>query len=47
MTALFRVIDTGVREGRANIAIDPEQIELRQQDKVPDTIRFMRYTPTA
>ena len=47
MTALFRVIDTGVREGRANIAFDPALIELRQQDKVPDTIRFMRFPPTA
>ena len=47
MPALFRVIDTGVREGRANIAFDPALIELRQQDKVPDTIRFMRFPPTA
>jgi lipoate-protein ligase A len=43
----FRIIDTGVREGRANIAFDPALIELRQQDKVPDTIRFMRFPPTA
>ena len=27
----FRIIDTGVREGRANIAFDPALIELRQQ----------------
>lgn len=47
MSAAFRVIDTGVREGRANIAFDPALIELRQQDKVPDTIRFMRFPPTA
>jgi len=43
----FRIIDTGVREGRSNIAFDPALIELRQQDKVPDTIRFMRFPPTA
>ena len=43
----FRIIDTGVREGRANIAFDPALIELRQQDQVPDTIRFMRFPPTA
>jgi len=43
----FRIIDTGVREGRANIAFDPALIELRQQGKVPDTIRFMRFPPTA
>ena len=47
MSAAFRVIDTGVREGRANIAFDPALIELRQQERVPDTIRFMRFPPTA
>ncbi|MGB5333052.1 MAG: biotin/lipoate A/B protein ligase family protein [Woeseiaceae bacterium] len=47
MSRTFRIIDTGVREGRANIAFDPALIELRQQDKVPDTIRFMRFPPTA
>ena len=47
MTTPFRIIDTGVREGRANIAFDPALIELRQQGRVPDTIRFMRFPPTA
>ncbi len=47
MSTPFRIIDTGVREGCANIAFDPALIELRQQDKVPDTIRFMRFPPTA
>ena len=47
MTTPFRIIDTGVREGRANIAFDPALIELRQQGQVPDTIRFMRFPPTA
>ncbi len=47
MSEPFRIIDTGVREGRANIAFDPALIELRQQGKVPDTIRFMRFPPTA
>jgi lipoate-protein ligase A len=47
MSRPFRIIDTGVREGRSNIAFDPALIELRQQDKVPDTIRFMRFPPTA
>ena len=45
--ANFRIIDTGVREGRANIAFDAALIELRQADKVPDTIRFLRFPPTA
>jgi len=43
----FRIIDTGVREGRSNIAFDAALIELHQQGKVPDTIRFMRFPPTA
>jgi len=43
----FRIIDTGVREGRSNIAFDAALIELRQANKVPDTIRFMRFPPTA
>jgi len=47
MPATFRVIDTGVREGRANIAFDAALIEQRQAGKVPDTIRFLRFPPTA
>lgn len=47
MSAPFRIIDTGVREGCENIAFDPALIELRQQNSVPDTIRFMRFPPTA
>jgi len=47
MATPFRIIDTGVREGRSNIAFDPALIELRQQERVPDTIRFMRFPPTA
>ncbi len=47
MARSFRIIDTGVREGRSNIAFDAALIELRQQDKVPDTVRFMRFPPTA
>ena len=47
MTKPFRIIDTGVREGRANIAFDAALIEERQADRVPDTIRFLRFPPTA
>ena len=47
MSNPFRIIDTGVREGRSNIAFDAALIELRQQDRVPDTIRFLRFPPTA
>lgn len=47
MADRFRIIDTGVREGRANIAFDAALIEERQANRVPDTIRFMRFPPTA
>ena len=47
MAGGFRIIDTGVREGRSNIAFDAALLELRQAGKVPDTIRFLRFPPTA
>ena len=47
MTNTFRIIDTGVREGRANIAFDAALIEERQANRVPNTIRFLRFPPTA
>jgi lipoate-protein ligase A len=47
MSRPFRLIDTGVREGRANIAFDAALIEERQAGNVPDTVRFLRFPPTA
>lgn len=47
MTKAFRVIDTGVREGRLNIAFDQAMIDLRRQDLMPDTIRFLQFEPSA
>ena len=46
MPAEFRIIDTGVREGRTNIAFDAALIEERQAGRVPDTIRFLSFPPT-
>jgi lipoate-protein ligase A len=43
----FRVVDTGVREGRFNIAVDQAMIELHQAGRIVDTFRFMRFPPTA
>jgi lipoate-protein ligase A len=43
----FRVVDTGVREGRFNIALDQAMIELHQAGRIADTFRFMRFPPTA
>ena len=47
MAGTFRIIDTGIREGRANIAFDAALIEERQAGRVADTIRFLRFPPTA
>lgn len=47
MAARFRVIDTGLRDGRANIAFDQALIDLHQAGEIPDTIRFLRFRPTA
>lgn len=47
MTRRFRVIDTGLRDGRANIAFDQAMIEAHKAGDIPDSIRFLRFTPTA
>jgi lipoate-protein ligase A len=47
MAGSFRVIDTGVRNGRLQIAFDQALIELHREGHVPDTIRFLRFEPSA
>ena len=47
MATPFRVIDTGLRDGRANIAFDQALIEARRERLIGDTIRFLRFRPTA
>lgn len=47
MAPTFRVIDTGLRSGRENIAFDQALINGRLADHIPDTIRFLRFPPTA
>ncbi len=47
MSGRFRVVDTGVRDGRFNIAVDQAMIELHQAGRIADTFRFMRFPPTA
>jgi len=47
MTAALRVIDSGVIEGRLNIALGQAMIETHQQGRAPDTLRFLRFAPTA
>ncbi|MGH8802410.1 MAG: lipoate--protein ligase family protein [Casimicrobiaceae bacterium] len=43
---VFRVIDTGLRAGRAQIAFDQAMIEAHKARAIPDTIRFLRFPPT-
>ena len=43
---LFRVIDTGVRDGRFNVAIDQALIEAHKDGQIADTIRFLRFLPS-
>ena len=43
----FRVVDTVVREGRFNIAVDQAMIESHQAGGITETFRFMRFPPMA
>lgn len=43
----FRVIDTGIRDGRENIAFDQALIDAHQEKIIPDTIHFLQFPPTA
>lgn len=47
MAKTFRVIDTGIRDGRRQIAFDQALIDLHKAGRVPDTIRFLRFPKTA
>ncbi|HSF78577.1 MAG TPA: biotin/lipoate A/B protein ligase family protein [Steroidobacteraceae bacterium] len=43
----FRVVDAGLRDGRFNVALDQAMIELHHAARIPDTIRFIHFPPTA
>ncbi|MBM3571702.1 MAG: lipoate--protein ligase family protein [Alphaproteobacteria bacterium] len=47
MTKPFRVIDTGTRAARANIAFDQALIESHKSGQIPDSIRFLAFPPSA
>lgn len=47
MANTFRVIDTGIDEGRRNIAFDQALIDAHVAGEIQDTIRFLRFKPTA
>ncbi len=47
MSKPFRVIDTGIRDGRRQIAFDQALIDAHKSGAIADTIRFLRFPPTA
>ncbi len=47
MSSTFRVVDSGLREGRFNIALDQAMLELHQSGSIPDSIRFIHFQPSA
>lgn len=46
MARPFRVIDTGLRDGRRQIAFDQALIDSHKAGTIPDTIRFLRFPRT-
>lgn len=44
---MVRVLDTGVRGARENVALDRALIELHREGRIPDTLRFLRFRPSA
>jgi lipoate---protein ligase len=42
----FRLIDSGVADGRHQIAYDAALTELHEAGRAPDTLRFLRFPPT-
>lgn len=47
MTDTLDVIDSGVVEGRLNIALGQALVERHVAGELPDTLRFLRFPPTA
>lgn len=46
MAKPFRVIDTGIRPCREQMAYDQALIELHGAGKIPDTLRFLQFPPS-
>lgn len=47
MEKKVRVIDTGHLSAAENMALDEAMLEARQEDRIPDTIRFLSFRPPA
>jgi lipoate-protein ligase A len=43
----WRLLDTGVRSAAPNIALDQVLLSLRARDEIPDTLRFLQFSPPA
>lgn len=43
----WRIIDTGLRPAAQNLAINRAMLEARQADEIPNTLRFLRFEPSA
>jgi lipoate-protein ligase A len=43
----FRVVATGPHGGRESTALDQALIDARQENRIPDTIRFISFLPSA
>ncbi|MHB1665021.1 MAG: lipoyl protein ligase domain-containing protein [bacterium] len=42
---MFRVIDTGLKDFSYNIAMDKAMLDLRKDNIIPDTLRFLTFKP--
>ena len=47
MDGVWRVIDTGLRPAAENIALNRVLLEARQAGEIPNTLRFLRFQPSA
>lgn len=47
MDGTWRVIDTGLRPAAENIALNRALLEARQAGEIPNTLRFLRFRPSA
>lgn len=47
MSSSWRLIDTGLRPAAENIALNRALLEARQAGEIPDTLRFLQFTPSA
>ena len=47
MTPIWRLLDTGLRPAAQNFALNRALLEARRAGEAPNTLRFLRFTPSA